>query len=111
MNVVFYGSNIQILPVSEPVRSKAWVCGCSHAGIVGSSTAGGIDVCCLVLLEVSATGRSLAQRRHTECDVSNECDSGKSKRRHRPNRGFRATRKVLKYWFEFNRIFLSFCEI
>ena len=46
MNDVFYGSNIQILPVSVAVRSKAWVCGCSHAGIVGSSTAGGMDVCC-----------------------------------------------------------------
>jgi hypothetical protein len=27
------------------VRSKAWVCGRSLAGIVGSNPAGGMDVC------------------------------------------------------------------
>jgi len=27
-------------------RSKAWVCGRSLAGLVGSNPAGGIDVCC-----------------------------------------------------------------
>jgi len=36
--------NIQILPVSVAARSKAWVCGCLHAGISGSSPAGGMDV-------------------------------------------------------------------
>jgi hypothetical protein len=69
MNVVFYGCIIQTLPVSVAARSEAWVCGCSHAGISGSSPAGGMDVCCYVLLEVSATGRSLVQRDHTEFDV------------------------------------------
>ena len=29
------------------VRSKAWVCGRSFAGIVGSNPAGGMDVCLL----------------------------------------------------------------
>jgi hypothetical protein len=105
MNVMFYGSNIQILPVSVAVRSTAWVCGFSNAGILGSSPAGGMDVCCYVLLEVSATGRSLVQRSHTECD------RGKSKRKSRPTRGFIATRKIFKYWFEFNIIILPFCEI
>jgi hypothetical protein len=28
-----------------------------------------------------------------------------------PLGGFRAMRKIFKYWFEFNRIFLPFCEI
>jgi hypothetical protein len=110
MNVVFYGSNIQILPISVAARSKTWVCGCSHAWTSGSSPAGGMDVCCYVLLEVSATARSLVQRSHTECDVSDDCYRGESKRRSRPTRGFRAMRKILRYWFEFNRIFLPFCE-
>jgi hypothetical protein len=34
-------------PIPEAARSKAWVCGRSLAGIVGSNTAGGIDVCLL----------------------------------------------------------------
>ena len=32
------------------VRSKAWVCGRSIAGIAGSNPAGGIDVCLLRVL-------------------------------------------------------------
>jgi hypothetical protein len=32
------------LPVPVAARSKALVCGCSIAGIVGSNTAGGMDV-------------------------------------------------------------------
>jgi hypothetical protein len=48
--------------------SKAWVCG---AGIVGSNSAGGMDVCCeCCKVEVSASGRSLVQRSPTECGVS-----------------------------------------
>ena len=47
-------------------------------GDAGSNTArgGGMDyvICeCRVLSQVSATGRSLVQRSHTECGVS-ECD-------------------------------------
>ena len=33
-------------PIPVPVRSKAWVCGCSLAGIAGSNPAEGMDVCC-----------------------------------------------------------------
>jgi uncharacterized membrane protein YccC len=53
-------------------RSKAWVCGSSLAGVVGSNLTDGYGclslvsvVCCQV--EVSATGRSLVQRGSTEC--------------------------------------------
>jgi hypothetical protein len=34
-------------PISVAVRSKAWVCGRSLAGIVGANPAGGMDVCLL----------------------------------------------------------------
>jgi len=42
------------MPISVAARSKAWVCGRSLAGIVGSNPAGGIDVCveCWVLCVV-----------------------------------------------------------
>ena len=33
------------LPISVAARSKAWVYGCSLAGIAGSNPAGGMDVC------------------------------------------------------------------
>jgi hypothetical protein len=34
-------------PIAVAVLSKAWVCGCSLAEIVGSNLAGGMDVCLL----------------------------------------------------------------
>jgi hypothetical protein len=34
-------------PIPVAARSKAWVCGRSLAGIVGSNPAGGMDVCLL----------------------------------------------------------------
>ena len=34
-------------PVPVAARSKAWVCGRSPAGIVGSNPTGGMDVCLL----------------------------------------------------------------
>jgi len=37
-------------PVPVAVRSKAWVCGCSPAEIVGSNHAEGMDVCLLLVL-------------------------------------------------------------
>jgi len=40
------------LPIPVAERSKAWVCGRSLAGIVGSNTAGGMDVCLLWVLYV-----------------------------------------------------------
>jgi hypothetical protein len=63
-------------------RSKAWVCGCPLAGIVGSNPTGGRGYLSLVSVmccqaEVSATGSSLVQRSPDECCVS-ECDRGAS---------------------------------
>jgi hypothetical protein len=56
-------------------RSKAWVCGRSSAGIVGSNPTGAMDglsvvsvVCCQV--EVSATRSSLVKRSPTDCGAS-----------------------------------------
>ena len=71
-------------------RSKAWVCGRSLPGIVGSNSAGVwmslvSAVCCQV--EVSASGWSLVQRIPTDCDVS-ECNHKSSTmRRPWPPRG------------------------
>ena len=47
-----------VVPVLVAARSKAWVCGRSPAGIVGSNPTGGMDVCCCECcqVEVSATG-------------------------------------------------------
>ena len=53
------------IPVTE--RSKAWACGRSLAGIVGSNLTG----CCQV--EVSVSDSSLVQRSPTRCGVS-ECN-------------------------------------
>ena len=49
------------VPIPVAARSKAWVCGRSLAGIVGSNLAGGVDVCreyCVLSGrgEVSASG-------------------------------------------------------
>jgi hypothetical protein len=38
------------MPIPVAARSKAWVCGHSLAGIVGSNPAGGIYVCLLWVL-------------------------------------------------------------
>jgi hypothetical protein len=43
---------IQGMPIPVAVQSKAWVCGHSIAGIAGSNSAGGMDVCLLCLLRV-----------------------------------------------------------
>ena len=59
-------------------RSNKWVYRRPPAQIVGSNTAGGMDVflmsvvCCKV--EVSVSGWSIVQRSPTECGVWNECD-------------------------------------
>jgi hypothetical protein len=34
------------MPIRVAERSKAWVCSRSPAGIAGSNTVGGMDVCC-----------------------------------------------------------------
>ena len=42
-NSVLY---FRLEPIAEAAGSKTWVCGRSHAGIVVSNPAGGMDVCC-----------------------------------------------------------------
>ena len=42
-----HGTKSLLVPVPVAVRSEAWVCGRSLAGIAGSNPAGGIDVCLL----------------------------------------------------------------
>ena len=44
---VFYQANCEEEPFQVAAPSKAWVCGLSHAEIVGSNPAGGMDVCLL----------------------------------------------------------------
>jgi hypothetical protein len=59
-----------LIPVAA--RSKAWVCGHSLAGIVGSHRGHGcLSVVSVVSyqVEVSATGRSLIQSSPTDCSV------------------------------------------
>ena len=86
-------------PIPVAARSKAWVCGRSLVGIVGSNPAGGMDVCLLWVgvvccqVEVSASRLSLVQRSPTECGVS-ECDREASiMRRPWPTRGYCAMKK------------------
>jgi len=43
---------IQIWPILVAARSKAWVCGCSLVGIVGSNPVRGMNVCLLRMLRV-----------------------------------------------------------
>jgi hypothetical protein len=64
---------LPMIPVT--VRSEAWFCVCSLAGISGSNPDGGTDVCLLrfvflVQVQASATGRSLVQGIPTACYVS-----------------------------------------
>ena len=66
---------LTLLPIPVATRSKAWVCGLSLAGIVGSNPAEVIDVLSLVnvvcyQVEVFAMSWSLVQRSPTECVVS-----------------------------------------
>ena len=73
-------------------RSKAWVYGCSLAGIVGSIPAGGHGCLSLVSVaccqaEVSATGRSLVQKIPTDCGMSAYDCEATVIRRHWPARG------------------------
>jgi hypothetical protein len=83
------------------VWSKACACGRSLAGVGGSNTAGGFDVCRLLIVvccqvEVSVMGRSLIQRSPTECCLS-VCDHGTSLKRHWPTRGCRAKEKLFLF--------------
>jgi len=50
-NKDLYAQNLVLKPymsMEAAARSKAWVCGRSLAGIVGSNAAGGMDVCCVL---------------------------------------------------------------
>jgi hypothetical protein len=64
-------------PILVATRSKAWVCGRSPAGIVGSNPTGSMDVCLLsmfcVVRQTSLSVWSLVLRSPTECGVSG-CD-------------------------------------
>jgi len=57
---IFYYTSIFEMIIPGAVRSRTWVCGRSLAGIVGSNTAEGMDVCLLSVLccqvQVSALG-------------------------------------------------------
>jgi hypothetical protein len=44
--LLFSNWHINNLSIPVAARSKAWVCGCSLAGIVGSNPAEGMNVCC-----------------------------------------------------------------
>jgi hypothetical protein len=44
------------VPIPVTARSKAWVCGLSLAGIVGSNPAGNMDVCVVWVFVLSGTG-------------------------------------------------------
>jgi len=54
------------MPNAAAARSKAWVCGLSLVGIVGSNPAGSMDVC---LLSVACCQRSLRRDGHSSREV------------------------------------------
>jgi len=71
------------MPIPVAVRSKAWVCGRSFAGVAGSNPTGSMDIClfrilCVMKVEISEMGRSLVSRSSTAPSVS-ECDFETSK--------------------------------
>jgi hypothetical protein len=81
-------------------RSKARVCGRSHAGIVGSNPAAGMDICLVGVVccqvEVSVSGWSLVMGISIECRVSSECDhKGEAMTR---NRAEAQEGKKIKIW-------------
>ena len=55
-----------LMPVTVAARSKAWVCGHSPVGIVGSNPVGGMDVCLLRVLCVYRLGASVGLITYTE---------------------------------------------
>jgi hypothetical protein len=54
------------LPIPLAARSKAWVCGFSLAGTVGSNPGGDMDVC---LFKILPDGRSMCRADHSSTDV------------------------------------------
>ena len=89
------------MPIPVAARSKAWVCGGSLPGIVGSNRAGGMDVCLLRVLCV-VRQRYLRRADHSSRGVLpsvvclNECDREASiMRRPWPNKGCCAMEKKM----------------
>jgi hypothetical protein len=56
------------IAIPTAVRSKAWVCGCSLAGIAGANPSGGIYICLLRVLCV-VRYRSLRRAVHSSRGV------------------------------------------
>ena len=46
-DLIFKGTKFRLQPIAVAARSKAWVCGRSLGGIVGSNPSGSMDVCCV----------------------------------------------------------------
>ena len=62
------------VPTTMPARSKAWVCGSSLVGTVGSNPVGSMDICLLCLLcVVSQTLLRWADHSSREVLKSVEC--------------------------------------
>ena len=65
-------------PMPVAARAKAWVCGRSLAGVAGSNTAKGTDVCLgCVLSGRDPWDRPIPhpEKFYTECGVSVKCNS------------------------------------
>ena len=58
--------------IAVAARSKAWVCGHSLAGIVGSNPAGGMDICLVdvVCCQVEVSGVGMITHRSPQCPMS-----------------------------------------
>jgi hypothetical protein len=66
-------------PIPVAARSKAWVCGRSLAGIVGSDSAGGTDVCLLWVFVLSGRGLRVGlftrpEESYRQCVCFSKCD-------------------------------------
>jgi hypothetical protein len=53
---IFHYSHV---PIPVAARSKAWICGQSLTRIVGSNTAGGMDVCVVLLYKDGSMERKV----------------------------------------------------
>jgi hypothetical protein len=59
-----FGPKRDEVPIPQSARAKAWICGRSLAGIVGSNPSGGMDVSCVL------SGRSLCDGLITRSEES-----------------------------------------
>jgi hypothetical protein len=59
-DIKYLGSFGDCMTIPVAARCKAWVCGCSFAGIVSSNPAGNVDVfpceCCVLTVRGPASG-------------------------------------------------------